>query len=558
LSRKPKAPVKKLKIIPLGGLREVGKNMTAFEYGNDIIIVDCGMSFPSDDMYGIDAVIPCFDYVIENSSKIRGIILTHAHEDHIGGITYLLQSINAPIFGSPLTIGFVKRRLKEKDIAYAELVELQSEDEVRLGCFAIEAVHITHSVADSFSLAIYTPVGMIFHTGDFKIDYTPVDNISTDLARLASIGDEGVLLLMADSTNAEKPGYSKSEKTIGLSLSNIFKENHDKRIIITAFSSNVHRVQSIVNCAVENNRKVAVVGRSMENMVDTAIELGYLTIPVNTRITLKQSKQFNPKEVVIITTGTQGEPNSALTRIAAGQHKDIKITRDDLVIMSSSTVPGNELSVSNIINSVMELGGKILYNDIAEVHASGHANQEELKLIHALIRPQYFMPIHGEIRQLLSHSEIAQSLGMSKNNIIIAQNGDIVEISKGKVKLTQEHINAEAVLVDGNGIGDVGSVVLNERKALSNSGVIVLSAVFDTNGDLIAGPEIKTKGLIYVKEYGDILNRAVDVLNEKIDNAMLEGLDRPAIENMLVDTLKKFIFKQINRSPVIIPVFMEV
>jgi len=558
LSRKAKAPVKKLNIIPLGGLREVGKNMTAFEYGNDIILIDCGMSFPSSDMYGIDAVLPCFDYVIENASRIRGLLLTHAHEDHIGGVTYLLQSINVPVLGSPLTIGFVKNRLRERKIQNVKFIELQSEDEVKLGCFAIEAIHITHSVADSFSFAIYTPVGLIFHTGDFKIDYTPIDGETTDLARLAQIGDEGVLLLMADSTNAEKKGYSKSERTVNISLSNIFKENQDKRIIITTFSSNVHRVQMIVNCAVENGRKVAIVGRSMENMVDVALELGYLTIPVNTRVTLKQSKHFNPNEIVIITTGTQGEPHSALTRISAGQHKDIKITKDDLVILSSSVVPGNELNVSEIINSVMELGGKILYNDIAEIHASGHANQEELKLMHALIRPQYFMPIHGEIRQLISHSEIAQNLGMSKNNIIIASNGDIVEVSKGKVKLSQEHINADPVLVDGNGIGDVGSVVLNERKALSQSGVIVLSAVFDTNGDLISGPEIKTKGLIYVKEYGDLLERAIDVLNEKIDNAMLEGLDRPSIEKMLVDILKTFIFKQINRNPVIIPVFMEV
>lgn len=553
-NNKPKG---KLKIIPLGGLHEVGKNMTAFEYGNDIIIVDCGMSFPTSDMYGIDAVIPSFDYLVENSEKIRGLIITHAHEDHIGGVPYLLQQLDMPIYGSPLSIGFIKHRLEERKITNANLVEIKSGDIINLGCFSVEAIHITHSVADAFSFAINTPVGMIFHTGDFKIDYTPVDSEPINLGRLAQLGDDGVLLLMADSTNAQREGYSKSEKAVGVSLGKIFNETPN-RIIITTFSSNVHRVQMIINLAVENGRKVAVSGKSMENMIALASELGYLSIPANTLITLKQAKQYNPSEVLILTTGTQGEPNSALSRIVSGQHKDIKIQPGDVVILSSSIVPGNEMNVTDIVNSVMEKGAKVLYSDIAETHTSGHAFQEELKLILALIRPKFFMPIHGEVRQLVSHAEIAETIGINESNIIIANNGSIIEVSANKVKLSNDVVTADPVLVDGMGVGDVGTLVLNERRLLSISGVIVLALSFDSMNRVVSGPIIKTKGLIYVKEYGALLEHARELLCEKIEEAYEEDMSRQAMEKLLIDTLRTFIYKEIDRNPVIVPIFMEV
>ncbi len=555
--RNQKRTVKKLKIIPLGGLHEVGKNMTAFEYGNDIILVDCGMSFPTGDLYGIDAVLPDFSYVIENADRVRGLIITHAHEDHIGGVAYLLKQVNIPVYGSPLSLGFIKHRLKERKITDARLNEIQAGDILKLGCFTVEPIHITHSVADAFSFAIRTPVGLIFHTGDFKVDYTPVDGEPIDLARLANIGDEGVLLLMADSTNAHREGYSRSEMDVSKSLGTIFREA-PSRILITAFSSHVHRVQMIINLAAENGRKVAVTGRSMENMVKLASDLGYLEIPANTLVTLKQAKQYKPSELVILTTGTQGEPNSALTRIVAGQHKDVKILKDDVVILSSSIVPGNEVNVTEIVNSVMEKGAKVLYSDIAETHTSGHAFREELKLVHALLRPRYFMPIHGEVRQLVSHGEIARQLGMSERNIVFAANGDVIEVARDKVKRTSEHVPAEPVLVDGNGVGEVGAKVLSERKALSQGGVIVLSCVFDGARQLVSGPEIRTRGFLYAAEYEQMMEEAKQILENKIDQTDFSGLSSEAAEKLLTDALRSFIYKRMNRSPVIIPVFTEV
>ena len=551
-------PAKKLKVIPLGGLHEVGKNMTLLEYGEDIIAIDCGMSFPNSEQYGIDAVIPDFSYVIENAKKLRGVIITHAHEDHIGGVPYLLKQINVPIYGSKLTIGFIRHKLKEHKITNAKLVEIESDKQFKLGCFSINPVHTTHSVADSFAFCIDTPVGRVFHTGDFKIDYTPVDSEPIALGKIARIGDEGVLLLMADSTNAMRKGYTPSEQNVGVSLGNIFAQT-TQRIIIATFSSNVHRIQRIIDLAVANGRKVAVSGRSMENTINIAKELGYLSIPSNTLIPLKQIKQYKDSKLVIITTGSQGEPMSALYRIASGGHNDIAVRKGDVIILSSSPVPGNEKDVYNLINTLMEKGANVIYSDIAETHVSGHACEEELKLMHTLIHPKFFIPVHGEVRHLISHARIAEDLGMAPKNIIYAQNGSIVELTKDRAKLSVDTVVASDVLVDGLGVGDVGAAVLNERKVLSESGVVVISAVFDAATDeLISGPEIKTKGLIYVKEYGQMLRQAQEQIIDAVNGAIDEGKSRAAIEKLMVDTLKKYIYKQINRDPVIVPVFMEV
>jgi len=552
--RKPK----KLKVIPLGGLHEIGKNMTLLEYGDDILIIDCGMTFPSSEQYGIDVVIPDFSYLVENARKIKGVIITHAHEDHIGGVPYLLKQINVPIYASGLTLGFIRHKLKEHKINNAKLFELEAGEVVKLGCFTVEPIHTTHSVADSFAFAIDTPVGKVVHTGDFKVDYTPVDGAPIDLGRFAQLGAEGVLLLMGESTNAMRKGYTPSEKTVGLSLGNLFSQTPN-RIIIATFSSNVHRVQKIIDLAVANGRKVAVSGRSMENTIAIAKELGYLNVPANTIIPLKQIRQYDDSKLVIITTGSQGEPMSALYRIASGDHKNVSIRKNDVVILSSTPVPGNEKDVWNVVNTLMEKGAQVIYNDIVETHVSGHACEEELKLMHILLHPKFFMPIHGEVRHLISHAKIAEDLGMSEKNIILAANGNVIEVSREKSKITAETVNANPVLVDGLGVGDVGSAVLNERKVLSNSGVIVISALFSKEtGELLQGPDIKTKGLIYVKEYGQMLDEIKSILTDLANDSALRGKKNlAAVERSMVDTLKKYIYKKIDRDPVIIPVFME-
>ena len=558
MPQKKKKTTKKLRIIPLGGLHEVGKNCTVIEYGDDMIAVDCGMSFPDDEMLGVDSVIPDFTYLTENAAKLKGFIITHAHEDHIGGVPYLLKQLSVPVYGSRLTIGFIKHKLKEHKIQDAKLIEIEPGDVFDLGCFKVEAVHTTHSVADSFAFSIRTPVGTLFHTGDFKVDYTPVDGSPIDLSRLARIGQEGVLLLMADSTNAMRPGYTRSEQMVGNSLASIIR-NSDKRVIIATFSSNVHRVQKIIDIASETGRKVAVSGRSMENTVNIALDLGYLNVPPGTMISLKDINKVRDDELVIITTGSQGEPMSALYRMSEGTHKNVKIRDNDLVILSSNPVPGNERDVSDIVNALMEQGAEVIYNDIAETHVSGHACQEELKLIHTLLKPKFFMPVHGEIRHLISHANLAKELGMAENHIVLAENGNVIEVSRRSIKLSDETAPANAVLVDGLGIGDIGNSVLNERKVLSISGLIVLAAAFDSaTGELLSGPQLHTKGLIYVKEYGKVLDEARAEILNKVDAAYAEHKKPGAIQKIMIDTLKSFIYKKTNRSPVIVPVFMEV
>ena len=546
----------KLRVIPLGGLHEIGKNMTVLEYGNDMIAIDCGLSFPDDEMLGIDAVIPDFSYIAENIHKFRGVLITHAHEDHIGAVPFLLKQFSVPIYGSRLTIGFIKNKLKEHKLSDSTLFEIEPGQVIDLGCFKAEAIHTTHSVADSFAFAIKTPVGTVFHTGDFKVDYTPVDGSPIDLARLAKVGQDGVLLMLADSTNALRPGYTRSEEIVGNSLSNIIRAT-DKRIIIATFSSNVHRVQKIIDIAVENNRKIAVSGRSMENMVNIAQDLGYLNIPPGTYIPLKDINRIDDSELVILTTGTQGEPMSALYRMADGTHKNVHIRENDMVILSSNPVPGNERDVTDIVNSLMELGAEVIYSDIAETHVSGHACEEELKLIHALIKPKFFMPVHGEVRHLLGHARIAEKLGMPKKNIMYASNGDVIELSRRTMTMSKEKVSAEPILIDGLGIGDIGNAVLNERRDLSGSGLIVLAAVFSAEtGELISGPQLHTRGFIFVKEYGSILDEARAEILNAVD--ALENKKRGIVEKTMKDTLRSYIYKMTKRSPAIVPVFMEV
>ena len=549
---------KKLKVIPLGGLHEIGKNMTLLEYGEDIIAIDCGMMFPNSEQYGIDAVIPDFTYLAENGKKIKGVVITHAHEDHIGGVPYLLKQLNVPIYGSKLTIGFIRHRLKEHNINNAKLVEIEADDTIKLGCFTVTPIHTTHSVADTFALCIDTPVGKVFHTGDFKFDFTPVDGEPIDIGKIAKMGEDGVLLMLSDSTNAVKKGYTPSEAIVAESLSSIFAQSKN-RIIIATFSSNVHRIQKVIDLAAAHGRKIAVSGKSMENTINIAKELGYLNVPDNIIISLKQVKQFDDSKIVILSTGSQGEPMSALFRIATGDHKFVTIRKGDVVVLSSSPIPGNEKDVYNIVNTLMSKGANVIYSDIAATHVSGHACEEDLKLMLTLVKPKFFMPVHGEIRHLICHSNIAQSLGISSKNIISASNGNIIEITKDRAKISQESVPAVDVLVDGLGVGDVGAAVLYERKILSTSGVVVVSAVFDKKTNkILNGPEIKTKGLIFVKEYGVILEDAEKMLKKTVADAVKSRKNRAQIEKLIVDTLKKYIYQKINRDPVIVPVFMEV
>ena len=547
----------KLKIIPLGGLHEIGKNMTLLEYGDDIMIIDCGLAFPDDEMLGIDIVIPDFTYLVNNSEKIKGMIITHAHEDHIGAVPYFLKSLNIPIYGTRLTLGFIKNKLKEHSID-GDLNVVVRGDVVQLGCFSVDTIHTTHSVAHALCLAIDTPVGKVFHTGDFKIDYTPVDGEPINFGRLAGIGDEGVLLMLADSTNAGRKGYTASEKTVGIALGNIFRGN-PHRIIIATFSSNVHRVQKIMETAIENGRKIAISGRSMENMVKIATELGYLNMSTEHIVDINQTKSMKDSEFVIITTGSQGEPMSALTRMANSEHRAVQIRKGDVVILSSTPVPGNEKTVSNVVNSLLEKGADVIYNDIADTHVSGHACEEELKLIHTLIRPKYFMPVHGEFKHLRSHAIIAESMGMPSENIFFMENGDILELTTQKARRSGATVPCNLVMVDGLGVGDVGSIVLNERKHLSEAGLIVIAATFDKdNGDLLSGPELISRGFVYVRENSDLMKEAQLYMEEILMHSIDEGVkDRQALKNALRDALRNFIYKRTKRSPVILPIFLE-
>ena len=547
-----------LKVIPIGGLNEIGKNMTLLEYDDEIMIIDCGMSFPDDEMLGIDVVIPDFSYLIANRDKIKGLVLTHGHEDHIGAIPYLLKDLKVPVYGTRLTIGLVRNKLEEHEII-GDLKTISAGESFMVGrYFEVEAIRTTHSIADSICMAIRTPQGVVFHSGDFKIDYTPVDGDPIDLGKLAEIGDLGVKLMLCDSTNATRPGFTRSESVVGQTLENIFRTAKN-RIIIATFSSNVHRVQKIIENAVLCGRKVAVSGRSMEKVVSLAIELGYLNIPDGVLVDLKKTKEIPDNELVIITTGSQGEPMSALSRIASGEHKGVKLKPGDMVILSSTPVPGNEKSVSNVVNKLFEAGADVIYSDIAEIHVSGHACQEELKLLHSLLKPEFFMPVHGEFRHLISHARLAEALGEPKDNIFILENGDVLNIDGEDAFVEKSVVDADAILVDGLGVGDVGNIVLRDRKHLSQSGLIIVVAAISSEGYVVSGPDIVSRGFVYVKENEELIEYARQVALDALDKALDSGIrDWNTLKARVRDALSSYIYQVTMRSPIILPIFLEV
>ena len=556
-SQKKSSP--EIKIIPLGGLGEIGKNMTAVEYDNEILLIDCGLSFPDDDMFGIDKVIPDFDYLIHTDKKIKGLIITHGHEDHIGAVPYLLRELNVPIYGLRFPLGLIENKLKEHGLR-GDFHVVEPEKEFRIGRhFTVEPVRITHSIADSVCYSIKTPAGRLFHTGDFKIDYTPVDGNRIDFARLAQIGSEGVMLMMADSTNVIRPGYTQSEMVVGETLADIFRDTN-KRILIATFSSNVHRIQKIIDIALKCDRKVAISGRSMLNVVDLARELGYIKIPDRKLIDLNKAGNIPDKEMVIITTGSQGEPMSALARMASNDHKSIKIKKNDMVILSSTPVPGNELTVANVVNQLVEKGAEVIYSDIAETHVSGHACKEELKLMHSLIRPKYFMPVHGEARHLQTHADLAVELGMPPENIFMLNNGDCLKLSsKGAYKI-ENVAQTESIFVDGLGVGDVGNIVLRDRRLLSESGLIIVVATINKKeGMIVSGPNIISRGFVYVRENEDLISSACDRAESIIIGSLAKDMkDWNSIKTAVREGLRKYIYSKTERNPIILPIFMEV
>ena len=549
----------KLKIIPLGGLDEIGKNITAVEYGNDIIIIDCGMGFPEDDMYGVDLVIPDVTYLIKNQSKLRGIFLTHGHEDHIGALPYVLQQIKAPVHATRLTIGLVELKLEEHGLLEkTKLYTHEAGETVKAGCFDVEFIHVNHSIADAVAFAIHTPVGTVLLTGDFKIDPTPAEGGIIDLARIGELGKEGVLCMLSDSTNVERPGYTASERTVYEGLDGLFK-GCEQRIIVTTFASNAHRIQSILTVAHKYGRKVAVTGRSMENIIKVSVELGYLDVPENTLVELSAIKNLPKNKVTIVCTGSQGENMSALYRMAFSGHKQVEIQPGDRIIISASAIPGNEVSVGNVINELYRKGADVVYNKMADLHVSGHACQEELKIIHALVRPKFFIPIHGEQRHLWTHARLAQTMGMDPRNIVIADVGRVIELTSRTCKMTGT-VPAGKVLVDGSGVGDIGSVVLRDRKHLAEDGMIIVAVSLSRdNGDIVAGPEIITRGFVYVKESENLMEELRRVALEALDNCQTRRIsDWAAIKAAVKGDLSGYLYKKTKRSPMILPVIMEV
>lgn len=550
----------KLKIIPLGGLHEVGKNITVFEYENEMIVVDCGLSFPEDDMLGIDLVIPDITYLEKNVDKIKGLIITHGHEDHIGSVPYLLKKINIPIYAPRLACGLIRNKLEEhKLLRSTKLTEVMQGQTISLGKnFKVEFIRSSHSIPDSVMLAITTPVGNILHTGDFKVDYTPIDGKIMDFGRIAELGNQGILALMSDSTNAERKGFTMSESSIGEVFDKLFL-NCTKRIVVATFASNVHRVQQIVNSAVKYHRKIAVCGRSMINMIETAKELGYIECPDNIFIDIDMINKYTDEQLVIITTGSQGEPMSALTRMAAGDHRKVKITPNDLVIISATPIPGNEKFVSKVIDDLMQIGAEVVYSSLETIHVSGHACQEEQKLILALARPKYFIPVHGEYRQLIAHSETAQSMGIDKDNIIMMSNGRVLEINDEGAELTTS-VPSGRVLVDGLGVGDVGSIVLRDRQHLSQDGLIVIVLTMDSStGEVVAGPDVISRGFVYVRESENLMDDVKSVVRHEIKKCEERGItDWATIKSATRENLRDYIFMKTKRNPMIIPIIMEV
>ncbi|HHY76930.1 MAG TPA: ribonuclease J [Clostridiales bacterium] len=549
----------KLKLIPLGGMQEIGKNMLVVEYNNSIIVIDCGLMFPDEDMLGIDLVIPDISYLVKNKEKIKGIILTHGHEDHIGALPYVLKQINVPLYGTKLTLGLVENKLKEHTMLPDVVMNIiKPKDVIKLGDFKVEFIKTNHSIADSVALAIHTPVGIIVHTGDFKIDYQPVDGELIDLHRFAELGKEGVLVMLADSTNVERQGYSMSESTMGNSFTELFR-NAKNRILVATFASNIHRIQQIINASINSGRKVAISGRSMVNVINVASELGYLTIPDNVLIDIDDIDRYPANKITIITTGSQGEAMSALTRMASSSHRKVDIMPGDTVIISATPVPGNEKLVSRVINQLFKRGAEVIYEALADVHVSGHAYQEELKLMQALVKPEYFIPVHGEYRHLIQHAQLAEKMGIPKEKIFIVDNGTVIEFTNGKGRISGT-VMAGSVLVDGLGVGDVGNIVLRDRKHLSQDGLIVVVVTLSKeSGFVVAGPDIISRGFVYVRESEDLMEEAKTVIKE----ALLECEEKRitewgTIKTYIKDNLKEFIYQKTKRNPMILPIIMEI
>ena len=557
----PKKEKSKLRIIPLGGLNEIGKNLTVLEYENDIIIVDCGLGFPDEDMPGVDLVIPDFTYLEENKDKIRGMVLTHGHEDHIGAIPYFLRQINTPIYGTRLTLGIIENKLEEHVLPWEPSLNcVEAGHTVKLGSsFAVEFIHVNHSIADACCLAITTPVGVVVHSGDFKLDITPIDGDMMNITRLGELGKKGVLLLMCESTNAERQGYTPSEKKVGRSLEYIFATNKEKRIVIATFSSNVHRVQQIIDVSARHGRRVAITGRSMLNIIGAAVELGYMHVPAGVLVDINEIKRFKPEELTLITTGSQGEPMSALYRMAFADHSQVTLGRNDLVVLSSSAIPGNEKLVGRIINELSKSGVSVLHDALVEVHVSGHACQEELKLFQALLKPKFFMPVHGEYRHLAANRELALDMGIEDKNIFISDIGKVLEVDKRSAKFAGS-VPAGKILVDGYGVGDVGNIVLRDRRHLSQDGIIVVVTAVDTDARLLlSGPEIISRGFVYVRESEELMDEVKQIAADTIEKCLNKRgtVDRMELKTSLRDDLTKFLYSKTKRKPMILPVIME-
>lgn len=549
----------KLKIIPLGGLNEIGKNLTVFEYENEIIVVDCGLAFPEDEMLGVDIVIPDISYLEKNKEKVKAVLITHGHEDHIGAIPYFLKKINVPVYGSKLALGLIKVKLAEHNLEkQTKLVTIEPRQVLKFGKFKVEFIRVTHSIADSMAIAITTPVGTVLHTGDFKVDYTPIDGGYIDLQRIAELGKEGVTLLLSDSTNVQRAGHTMSERSVGKELDRLFT-NCNKRIIVATFASNVHRMQQIINSAVKFKRKVAVVGRSMVNVLAVSQELGYLNAPEGTIIDIDKIGMYNPEQLVIITTGSQGEPMAALSRMSAGEHKKVQITPDDMIIFSSSAIPGNEKSIGKVIDELEKLGAEVIYSQIADVHVSGHACQEELKLMLSLVRPKYFMPVHGEYRFLKQHGQLAVDTGVPKENIFIMENGRILEIDKNSAKMTTQ-VTSGIVLVDGLGVGDVGNIVLRDRQLLSENGMIIVVISLDRKtAKVVSGPDIVTRGFVYVRENEPLIDEIKEVAKKELSKCEEQGVrEWSTIKTRVRESLIKYIYSKTKRQPMILPILMDV
>ena len=548
----------KLRIISLGGLAEIGKNMTVFEYGDDIVVIDAGMGFPDDEMLGVDLVIPDISYLVKNADKIRGILITHGHEDHIGAIPYVLSQINVPIYGTRLSLGIIEGKLDENPPPFEpELYTVEAGDVINLGVFKAEFIHVNHSIADASAISLKTPMGTVFHTGDFKLDVSPIDGKMMDIARIGEIGKAGVTMLLCESTNAERGGFTPSERAVGSSLERIFNQYEGHRLIIATFSSNIHRVQQIINASAAHGRKVAVLGRSMVNVIGAAAELGYMDLGEGVLIDIADIKRYRPEELTLITTGSQGEPMSALYRIAFEGHDKVKITPNDVVVLSSSAIPGNEKLIGKIINALVKNGVKVVHDSSEEIHVSGHACREELKLMMALTKPKYFMPIHGEYRHLYANKDIAEFMGIPSENIFISDIGRVIEIDRKGARFAGE-VTAGNVLVDGSGVGDIGSVVLRDRKHLSEDGLVVVVATADLHDRyIVSGPDIVSRGFVYVKESEELMSRAKKVAEAALEKAISKGgRDFTAIKNAVRDDLTKFFFKETKRKPMILTIIM--